>query len=275
MKKAGSGGEGQDNAIQVCEGEHVVRVVAPPTAVEALPITKNRDRPFAPNLDLNGVVSAVGVIFLNVRFLVVGGEDDDVGETELLPTAGVAVGFAIGPAGVTAVARIIRPGDVGAAISQFQLRGRCSHRQRFVAEGHEILESGRPFFAPFAENEAQGVGAAEQGMDDRFVGVRDAVKAAMGEVGRDDAAEEFALAEHEAHRAGRARVGEGGVVHEGDFQVYEPTAANRANGVGVLAVEDGRKAGDVTLRQMFKHQVGIAQAGLRAHQGGVVGDFDG
>ena len=91
---------------------------------------------------------------------------------------------------------------------------------------------------------------------DRLGGVGHAVETAVREVGRDDAVEEGAVAEHEAHGASGARVGEGGVVHERNFEIDEAAAADGAYRIGVLAVENGRETGDIAFCHVFKHEVG-------------------
>ena len=275
MDETVAGGQRQDVAIQVGEGEHIMGIGAMPTAVHPHPIPKNRNRPLAPNLYLDGVMAAADVVFQNVGVLVVGGKQDDVFEAELLAGVGVEVGGAVAPAGVTAVATVVSPGHIRPIIADLDLAGRFAGCEWGLAEGHAVLELRRPVLAALIEDGAQVVGTGEQGVFKRFVGIFDAEEAAVPKVGRDDAVEKFAVAEHEPHRPGRARVGEGGVIHFGDFQVNDAPAADGTDGIGVFAVENGRKPGQSAFGVMFEDQVGVVQAGLGADDGWGVGDFDG
>jgi len=69
LEEGVAGSQGQRAAVEVGEGEHVVGVLALPTAVYPLPIPKHRNRPLAPNLNLNGVIAAADIVFQNVSIM--------------------------------------------------------------------------------------------------------------------------------------------------------------------------------------------------------------
>src|SRR5690606_26799322 len=90
--------EGQRVSAAVVEGDHLRIAIAPPLTVKSLAVAEDARRPFAPELDLDGVVPACNHILENVSLDMVGGEHDHVGETELLAGVSVAVCLAIRPA---------------------------------------------------------------------------------------------------------------------------------------------------------------------------------
>ena len=153
LEETVAGGQGQDVAVQVGEGKHVIGIGAMPTAVNPLSITEYRYRPFAPNLNLNGIVATADVVFQDVGVFVVGGEEDDIFEAELLIGVGVEVGLTVGPAGITAVTRPISPGHICPIVANLNLTDWFAGIEWLLAESHTVLELGRRVLAALVEDE--------------------------------------------------------------------------------------------------------------------------
>jgi hypothetical protein len=115
LKEAVAGGQRQQIPLEIIKGEHVARILTLPASLEPLSIAKDRDRPFAPDLNLNGE-GAVG-IFNNICVLVMGRQYDDILKIELGTGGRIYMGNAIAPTFITAGSRIILPEGVGGSVT--------------------------------------------------------------------------------------------------------------------------------------------------------------
>src|SRR5690606_19570847 len=259
--------EGQRVSAAVVEGDHLRIAIAPPLTVKSLAVAEDARRPFAPELDLDGVVPACNHILENVSLDMVSSEHEHVGETELFASVGVAVYLTVGPAQPPAGGVIILPGHVGGDVVNLHTACRRTTLRRLLAEGHAAIEGRRRVQSAFLEDRPQPFRVGEQGVLERFAGVLDAEEAAMPKIGTDDPVEEGAVDDALAHPGAGSAVGKGRIIHARDLEVDEPATADAADWRGVAIVKDRRKAGNAAFRIMLEDEIGRVQAALRSHDG--------